>query len=106
MTPIGKIKRPVRRNHWGGWQLVRSNYTLIHVDPPYYEIDLDRIHNSAGMLDIIFQVTSKQWMTLEDRAELIEAFREIFDPQAHLCSWGESMEIDPIEFLREKYEGQ
>lgn len=106
MTHVSKISRPVLHKHWGGWQFVRSNYTLIHLDAPYYEIDLDRIHDSATMLDFIFQVTSKEWMTIEDRINLIEAFREIFDPQANLCSWGQSKEIEPVSFLREKYEGQ
>jgi hypothetical protein len=55
------------------------------------------------MLDWIFQLSAKRWMTAEDTTDLIEAFREIFDPQAHLCSFGMTREIDARSYLREKY---
>jgi hypothetical protein len=72
--------------------------------PTDYGVDLETIDSSSQMLDWIFQlVGAKTWMTIEDGADLIAAFRSIFNPQANLCSWGRSHTINPRRFLRERF---
>jgi hypothetical protein len=95
---------------WGHWKLRKSDWTLVHTGRypnGYrigYEIDLEEICTSAVMLDWIFQlIGAKTWMTVQDGADLIQAFREIFHPQANLCSWGGSLKIDAPRFLRERF---
>ena len=54
------------------------------------------------MLDFIIQVQQKTWSipTIVDR--LIEAFNDIFQPQATLCSFGKDKRIDAPAFLEER----
>jgi len=52
----------------------------------HYEIDLERIHDSAALLDWIFQVGSKTWASARVTKDLLNAFDSILDPQANLCS--------------------
>jgi hypothetical protein len=51
-----------------------------------YEIDLERIHDSAAMLDWIFQIQGKTWASARVTKDLLNAFDSIFNPQANLCS--------------------
>jgi hypothetical protein len=74
---------------------------LVHQETGY-EIDLESVNTSAQMLDWIFQVTAKTWHTDEDTAGLIAAFRDLFDPQANLCSCGMSYKINPKKLLDKK----
>lgn len=70
---------------WGAWTL-HANYTLTH--SVGYEIDLEQFDTSAEMLDTIFQVTQKTWCTAQDAKDFLEAIRDLFNPQATLCSFG------------------
>jgi hypothetical protein len=95
---------------WGRWKLRKGSWVLVYMGcydnrwPTEYEIDLETIDSSAQMLDWIFQlVGAKTWMTVQDGADLIEAFRAIYRPQQNLCSWGRSLTIDPRWFLRERF---
>ena len=65
----------------------KSDWTLVYTrDRIDYEIDLQEINTCGAMLDWIFQLLGrKTWMTVEDGADLIEAFRTIFHPQKNLC---------------------
>ena len=64
-----------------------------------FDIALGDIHNSAGMLDCIFQVRGKSWATDQDVLDLLAAFDQIFDPQTNLCPRGKHKTIDPIQRL-------
>lgn len=97
------VPRNPHREQWGAWKLIRSNFTLVHASPPFYEIDLDQMSTCGRMLDVIFQVTGKILMTDEDRSGLLEALRDVFNPQATLCTWGNTKELDAAQFLRSKY---
>jgi hypothetical protein len=110
MIPLNKISLPdTSRNRWGNWHLKRDTWELEYVrhfpnrHAIYYWINLEEINTCGAMLDWVFQLSSKTWMSLEDRADLIEAFREIFDPQANLCSFRGNREIDAPRYLRERY---
>lgn len=92
---------PIRDGHeWGPWRLDAKLLTLTHIRG--YEIDLERIHSSAEMLDWIFQVLHKIWCTPETTKGLLDAFDALFDPQANLCSMGHSKTINPTAHLRQK----
>jgi hypothetical protein len=109
MTHISQISPPdLTRKTWGNWKLDTNDWYLIYIrdnDEQHirYEIDLLEIRTSAAILDWIFQVCGKQWISLRDQADLIEAFRGIFDPQANVCSWRTDKQIDPRRLLTERY---
>lgn len=99
-------KRTTNRDQWGNWRLRKDNWTLVYA-PNGYEIDLEEICTCGAMLDWIFQLCgAKQWMSVRDGADLIEAFRQIFNPQANMCSYRGQREINAPKFLRERYQVQ
>jgi hypothetical protein len=53
-----------------------------------YEIDLESISRSSGMLDWIFQINGKTWSTARVTKDLLNAFDDVFHPQRNLCSGG------------------
>jgi hypothetical protein len=85
-----------------------GNWTLVYIeDGGYrrrlYEIDLEEINTCGQMLDWIFQLNHKTWMTFQDKADLLGASDSIFDPQKNLCSFGSTKQIDAPTFLRDRY---
>ena len=101
-----EMPEPVNGDRWGYWELDTTELTLTF-DPSdhgrEYWIRLDTINTSAQMLDWIFQLSGKTWMTPKDRADLLDAFEDILDPQATLCSGGESKTLNAKEYLRKKF---
>jgi hypothetical protein len=91
-----------RRTRWGTWIYHESNFTLECRDQrgQLYEIDLDRCRTSAEVLDWIFQVHGKTWATPRIMSDLLDAFHDLLDPQACLCSFGESKKIRPRDILK------
>lgn len=104
-------KQRRERRQWGRWRLDTRTLELVIWDGPraIYFIDLERIGTSAAMLDWVFQVAKKIWCTSEDTGHLIEALKDIFDPQATLCGHGifgaPSEQIDATAYLRRRYGG-
>lgn len=110
--------------HWGDWILDVERLCLVYHAfpvalgngsgrtegvPPYtafwgdYEIDLERVRDSAAMLDWIFQIRGKSWATSRVMRDLIEAFDDLFKPQANLCSNGCNKVIqNPKAFLKRR----
>ena len=72
---------------WGNWKFVQHDNIpyLVFAD---YEIDLSGISQSSEMLDWIFQMYHKSWVSKDDLHCLIAAFDEIFQPQDTMCSFG------------------
>lgn len=70
-----------------------------------YEVDLETIRHSAGMLDWVFQISNKSWATRAVTKDLLNAFDSIFHPQANLWS-GHSHKViaNPKAFLRNRFE--
>ena len=83
---------------WGKWQLDTDLYTLTHSDHDY-EIRLDEINTCAQMLDWIFQLRKKTWITNEDMGNLTQAFEDIFRPQSSMCSGGGEVPFDAKKYL-------
>jgi hypothetical protein len=96
---------------YDAWSEVRGNGSGVTKGVPQYtaylgapEIDLDRIRDSAGLLDWIFQVEGKTWATARVTKDLLSAFDAIFHPQQNLCCGGGSKTIaDPKAFLRNRF---
>jgi hypothetical protein len=116
--------------HWGEWVLDIERLCLVYRGepvsrgdgsnvtkgvPPYtaylscwYEIDIERIHDSAAVLDWIYQVSEKFWATARVTKDLLNAFNAIFHPQASLCSGacgsgrGGKVIADPTAFLKHR----
>lgn len=74
------------------WKFNKANLTL---ECEYYEIDLERCNSPAEILDWIFQVKNKGWITPELMDDLLTAFEhacdEVFDNniQGLFCPFGE-----------------
>jgi hypothetical protein len=99
---VARYKRTVVDGQkWGDWSLDTGNWTLTFRDGTRdeYWINLREIHDSASMLDWIFQVRVKQWATSEIVGDLASAFEDVFNPQANLCSGGFNKEINSEQFL-------
>ena len=69
------------------WTVNAENLTLYW--PRYgYEIDLEKCSDSAQILDWIFHLLRKSWMTEESMIELLLLIKSILDPQRNFCSFG------------------
>ena len=74
-----------------------------------YEVDLERINSTAEMLDWIFQLNHKN--RCDDSiygnenhdliGDLIQAFNDIFEPQANCCSWGNEKKFSGSKLAKE-----
>lgn len=69
------------------WYLDRENYCLVLKGNGYW-VPLKEIHNSAQMLDWIFQIKTKTWATPEVMFGLLTALDSLLCPQSLYCSWG------------------
>jgi hypothetical protein len=76
------------RTAWGKWTFDPEVKVLRHHDAPTYEVDVEDMRTSAEMLDWIFQLHGKSWVTHQDLGDLVEALWYLIDPQATLCSDG------------------
>ena len=84
-------------SRWNGWRL-EGDLCLVYPAYPgshVYPIDLEGLTSSAEMLDMIIQVAGKNWATDECIAGLVHALHHILDPQANLCSGGQSKRLTP-----------
>jgi hypothetical protein len=77
---------------WGGWKLDPKLLTLTFDG---YEVDLEELTDSAQILDGIFQVRGKTWVTPEVMADFLEAVNDLLHPQANYCSMGVGKTCDP-----------
>jgi hypothetical protein len=100
------------RRTWGRWLLCTDTLELVYEERPgraKYFIDLERMNTSAAMLDWIFQLCRKRWVTPTDAGNLVRALQDIFNPQARLCSLActtghkVGQTIDASAYLRARY---
>jgi hypothetical protein len=86
---------------WGDWHLDASTLSLVlDSEGHHYAIPLGKMTDSAHMLDRIFQLSKKSWVTNEIRGDLLRAFHDLFNPQATLCSGGHDKKLDAKAHLR------
>lgn len=90
---------PPHRNWHRVWEFDREHLTLTCL-PRHargYWIALSKIRTSAQMLDWIMQIHSKRWANARILTALLDAFDQLFQPQATLCSGGASKTIDSVD---------
>jgi len=105
---LGQVKQGVLMHRrklksgtkWGNWVLDTKRLTLdFKKRNDEYEVDLEDIRDSATMLDWIFQIQGKAWATHKIMGDLLDAFNDVFSPQANLCSGGKDHKINPKNHL-------
>ena len=82
------IRGFVTRNKWGPWFLDRSTRTLCIEEPTEYSISLSNIDSAGQLLDWIYQLEAKSWVTEEVLGYFVRAAGEILRPQNRLCGGG------------------
>lgn len=103
-TALAHIPSPAHGDRWGNWTFDAKRLTLTyeHVDSlGWWEVDLESMVTPARMLDAIFQFRQKIWATRRAVGDLIQAFYDLLDPQATLCSWGQAKTLDATKHLEE-----
>lgn len=71
--------------------------------PPLYEIDVDRVDGSAGVLDWMAQIFGKTWCTPIIFIGLMEAFDYLFnDVQNTICGDGIDKNVNLGELLKKR----
>jgi hypothetical protein len=95
------MRRPVAHGMiWGDWQLASDSFTLVlQSGRHHYEVDLEDITDSAKMLDWIFQLRMKSWVTNDIIGDLISAFQDLLRPQNTICGQGINSAIDAKDWL-------
>jgi hypothetical protein len=90
-------------HRWDRWRYNQENLTLTlewtngPFDPTrscLYDIDLEKCGTTAQMLDWICQVSRKCFVGNDDVANLVEAFKDLINPQQNLCSFGIGKTLD------------
>jgi len=110
MTGNQQVFSDMLPTDWGNWKLRTTNWTLMHTSRypdsearTNYEIDLEKIHTPAAIVDWIFHlVRGKVWMTDQDSINLIEAFRSIFGSNSAFRDGNQK--FDASRYLRERYQ--
>jgi hypothetical protein len=100
------VKQPSHGDRWGNWELDTNLLVLIYRGRQghnEYEIDLEKIDGSAEMLDWIFQLNSKSWVSRKDMGDLVQAFDDIFTPQSTLCGQGIDKKLDATKYLKTRF---
>ncbi|MEZ7137321.1 hypothetical protein, partial [Komagataeibacter sp. SM21] len=65
------------------------------------QVYLGDIHHSAHILDWIYQMSEKTWVTNDDLANLVKAFLDIFG--RGVCGDGANNTINPEAVLSQRY---
>lgn len=85
--------------HGWRWDRDRASLRKMHGDDIVYTVPLFDMRTSADMLDWIFQLRQKTWMSDAAMGAIIFALDELLRPQACLC--GQGMEHGPIDVMAE-----
>lgn len=72
----------------GPWKFDPRRLVITHAAMPAYEVDVESMKTSAGMLDWIFHVRKKPWVKPVDMEPFVRLLDIVIDPQATLCSFG------------------
>ncbi|HSZ58545.1 MAG TPA: hypothetical protein VK797_22955 [Tepidisphaeraceae bacterium] len=96
---IDIAKKEEHRTQWGEWKFDPSRLTLTH-EGEGYEIDLELINSSAGILDWIMQINAKDWGDPPTIKNLLDAFDNLLHPQANYCSGGSHMRVNAAVVIR------
>lgn len=87
-----------QRRRYGPWTYVPRTLVLRHEpsgtrpghNRAWYEVDLERIHDSHSALDCIAQVKKKGWDDDHTIGALVRALDDLFDLQHSFCPGGKA----------------
>lgn len=87
-----------------GWRLALAGepaftFTYDNGTELYY-VPLDRCRTCAELLDWIFQLHGKGWMTPAQMHAFLSLVRDAIDPQRHMCTFGIGRQIDAVALAR------
>lgn len=103
MSEVWQFREQVPHDgqRWGQWCFDENSGALDYEDGQgSLRIPLTSIDGSARMLEWIFWMSSHDWYTRQDLADLIQAFDDIFYPRANLCPNGCDQHLDAKKYLR------
>lgn len=85
MRTIGEIlaetlSEPPKRQ-WGGWKLSDDNETLDFEETAYW-MYVKQLENPVQLIDWIFQLNGKTWVTPEVMKDFLNAVDDLVSPQA------------------------
>ncbi|MBV2182053.1 MAG: hypothetical protein KUL86_12590 [Castellaniella sp.] len=89
---------------WGDWQLVDKPQFMLVNKEQGYEISFSDMHGSAAVLDWIFQLHGKLWMSPKSMHDLLSALSDILEPQANYCSMGQDQPADGVALAKRYWE--
>jgi len=86
-------RKPRHGERWGNWEWDSKTKELLFMgvdgtSGPCYSVYLDEMKTSAQCLDWIFQTYQKRWCSRDDAHALLDAIKDLVNPQARLCSFG------------------
>ena len=94
----------IGNSRWGVWQLDKTSWTLLHTrDDHPFQVELGSINTTGQMLDSIFEVSQKSWVTREDVGHLVGALDDLFDPGQNLCPGGATRTINSQDLLQRRF---
>jgi len=79
------------KQKWGNWIYdSKTNHLCYYKGKAcIYPINLNNKNTNSKILDLIFQINTKNW-SKDAMHDLIQALNDIFQPQAHCCSFGQN----------------
>jgi hypothetical protein len=98
-----EVPYPVHGDRWGKWEFDAESLVLKYRESGRneYEIDLQSMTSSAEMIDWIFQLSMKTWVSRQEIGDLVRALDDLLRPQSNLCSGGKDKHFDPVKYMRD-----
>jgi hypothetical protein len=84
--------------HGWRWDRERASLRKLRQNDVFYTVPLFDMQTSADMLDWIFQLRQKTWVSDAEMGAIVFALDELLQPQAHLCTSGK--ERGPVDVCR------
>lgn len=100
-----KFRKRIVNNQWGRWWYEPTTHCLnikkqIGPITHSYDVDLDRCDTGSRLLDWIYQVKHKNWISADDISSLVYAVDDILDNvQGRLCSGGINRKFNTSAYL-------
>jgi hypothetical protein len=100
-----EFKKRITRNQWGRWSYNPTTHCLhirkhVGTITSSYDVDLDRCDTGSKLLDWIYQVKDKSWISPDDISSLVYAVEDILgDVQGILCSGGINHQYNTSAYL-------
>jgi hypothetical protein len=88
MVPADKFVKQwtiERRTLWGSWTLNRKTNELGY-PPAAYWIPAEQLQSATNLLDWIFQLNSKSWVTPQLMKDFLDAVEDLVHPQSSIVN--------------------